>query len=181
MLLLDVLKLYCCSVFGMCDWRDMKSQCIMHSSGLTWTNTGLPGYCNKRIPVPRVLCHRLTEVTEVPGKGMGILQNFQKFRVRVRKSYRTHRSPGYCGTGVQNSQKFRAGMKCCTRTPGIFGTGVQSLQKIRVRVWMSYRAHRSSGYGYECPTELADEAPCRVIPGVKRPGVVLYAPYRTPC
>ena len=108
-------------------------------------NTGLPGYCNKGIPVPRVLCDSLTEVTEVPGKGMGILQTLQKFRVRVRKCYRTRRSFGYCGTGVQNSQKFRAGIKMlyttgCTELTEVPGTGinvVQNLQKIRVRVWMS--------------------------------------------
>ena len=45
----------------------------------------LPGYCGKGIPVPRVLCHSLTEVTEVPDKGTctGIQHKFQKFRVRV--------------------------------------------------------------------------------------------------
>ena len=36
---------------------------------------------------------------------------------------------------------------------------------------MSYRTSRSSGYGYECPTELP-EVLCRVIPGVNTPGVV---------
>ena len=36
-------------------------------------NTGLPGYCNKGIPVLRVLCHSLTEVTEVSGQGYGDL------------------------------------------------------------------------------------------------------------
>ena len=46
----------------------------------------------KRVPVPRVLCHSLTELTEIPGKGMGFLRKFQKFWVRVRKCYRTHRS-----------------------------------------------------------------------------------------
>ena len=126
----------------------------MHSSGQTWMNTGLPGYCNKGIPVPRVLCHNLTEVTKVPGKGMGILQHLQKFRVRVRKWYRTHRSSGYCGTGVL------------------------SLQKFRVRVWMSCRTYRSSGYGHECPTKLT-QVLCRVIPGVNTPAMVLYVPYRT--
>ena len=57
------------------------------------------------ISVPQVLCqsyrsHRsselgyedLTELTEVPGT--------------VRKCYRTHRSSGYCGTGVQNLHKL---------------------------------------------------------------------------
>ena len=70
-------------------------------------NAGLPGYCNKGIPVPRVLCHSLTEVTEVPGKGMGILQNLQIPGYRygsvteltevpgiVVRVYRTHRSSG---------------------------------------------------------------------------------------
>ena len=105
-------------------------------------NTGLPGYCNKDIPVPRVLCHSLTEVTEVPGKCMGILHNLQTFRVRVRTCYRTHRSSGYCGTGVQNSQKFREGIKMLYPYPGYLwherteltevpGTGINVLQNIQ--------------------------------------------------
>ena len=62
-----------------------------------------------------------TELTEVPGTGMAALQNLEKIRVRVWKSYKTHRSSGYgygsladlredSGTGMevlQNSQKFR--------------------------------------------------------------------------
>ena len=105
----------------------------------------LTGYCNKVIPVPWVLCLSLTEVTEVPVKGMGIIQNLQKFRVRVRKCYRTHRSSGYCGTGAQNSQKFRPGIKMLsgylwngrtelTEVPGTGMNVVQNLQKFRVRV-----------------------------------------------
>ena len=58
-------------------------------------DTALPGYCNKGIPVPRVLCHSLTEVAEVPSKrghgdltelseipgtGTEVLQNFRKFK-----------------------------------------------------------------------------------------------------
>ena len=52
-------------------------------------------------------CARLTDVTEVPGKGMGILQNLQKFRNgygsvteltevpdMVARAYRSHRSSG---------------------------------------------------------------------------------------
>ena len=76
---------------------------------------------------------------------MGVLQNFQMFRVRVRKCYRTHRSSGYCGTGVQNSQKFRVGTRC----------------------WWhgAYRTHRSSGYGYECATELTE------VPGTGMKGL----------
>ena len=74
---------------------------------------------------------------------MGVLQNFQKFRVRVSKCYRTSRSSAYCGTGVQNSQKFRAGTKGAVPVPRVLWHGV-------------YRTHRSSGYGYECPTELTE-------------------------
>ena len=40
-------------------------------------------------------CGSLTELTEVPGTGMEVLQNSQKCRVRAWKSYRTHRSAGY--------------------------------------------------------------------------------------
>ena len=134
-------------------------------------NTGLPGYCNKGIPVPRVLCDSLTEVTEVTGKSMGILQNLQKFRVRVRK-YRTHRSSGYCGTGVQNSQKFRAGKKVLYPYPGYLWhertelTEVPGTErtKFRVRVWMYYRI-----------TEVLR----RGIPGVNASGIVLDLPYRS--
>ena len=43
-------------------------------------------------------------------------------------------------------------------------------------VWLSYRKSTSSGYGYECPTELT-EVFCRVIPGVSTPGLV--CPYPT--
>ena len=107
-------------------------------------NTGLPGYCNKGIPVPRVLCHCC--LTEKP----------HKFRVRVWGSYRTYRSSGY-GYGSVTYITHRSSGYC--------GTGVQSLQKIRVRVIMSYRTYRSSGYGYECPAEFT-EVLCRVIPGV---------------
>ena len=74
---------------------------------------------------------------------MGVLQNFQKFWVRVLMCYRTRRSSGYCGTGVQNSQKFRAGTKNAVPVPRVLWHG-------------EYRAYRTSGYGYECPTELTE-------------------------
>ena len=125
-------------------------------------DTAIPGYGNEGIPVPRVLCHSLTGVTEFPGKGTGILQNFQKFRVRVRMSNRTSRSSGYCGTGLQNSQKFRAGTKHGVPVP-------------RVLWARAYRTFRSPGYGYECPTELT-EVLCRVIPGVNTKGTVCTYP-----
>ena len=98
------------------------------------------------------MCHSsFTEVTEVPGKGIGFLQNLQDFWVRVRKCFRTRSSSGYCGTGVQNSQKFAVGMKMLYPYPGHCGTGVynsefpgtgmnviQNLQKFRVRVRKCY-------------------------------------------
>ena len=56
------------------------------------------------------------------------------FRVRVWESYRTHRSSGYCGTGAQNSQKFREGTKNDVPYPGIVARGVQISQKFQVRV-----------------------------------------------
>ena len=56
---------------------------------------------------------------------MGVFQNFQKIRVRVWKCHKTHRSSGYCGTGLQNSQKLRAGTEgTVPRYPGYCGTGV---------------------------------------------------------
>ena len=59
--------------------------------------------------------------------------------------------------------------------PGIVARGVQNSQKFWVRVFMSYRTSKSSGYGYECPTELT-EVLCRVIPGVNTPGMVCVYP-----
>ena len=44
-----------------------------------------------------------TELTEVPGTGMNVLQNSQKFRVRVWKSYRTSRGSGYYGRAERTS------------------------------------------------------------------------------
>ena len=73
--------------------------------------------------------------------GMGVLQNVHKFRIRVRTCDWTSRSSGYCGAGVHNSQKFRAGTKGAVPVPRVLWHGV-------------YRTHSSSGYGYECPTEL---------------------------
>ena len=82
---------------------------------------------------------------------MAILQNLQKLRVRygnvteltevVAQAYRTH-------TRYKND-----------------------IPVPRVFVALAYRTSRSSGYGYECPTELK-EVLCRVIPGVNTPGMV---------
>ena len=74
---------------------------------------------------------------------MGVSQNFQKFRVRVGKCYITHRSSGYCGTGVQNSQMSRAGTKNAVPVPRVLWHG-------------AYITHRSSGHGHERHTELTE-------------------------
>ena len=106
-------------------------------------NTGLPRYCKKGIPVPRVLFvpQSLPEPQKFRARVhvcMAILQNLQKFRVRVRKTYRTSRSSGYlrhrwaCTTQISPE---RVDNTCCTRTAGVaVATGVQNFQKFRVRV-----------------------------------------------
>ena len=41
-------------------------------------DTELPGYCNKGIHVPRILCHTThAEVAKVAGKDMGIMRYFK--------------------------------------------------------------------------------------------------------
>jgi len=77
----------------------------------------------------------------IPGKVMGGLLNFLKLRVRLCKCYRTHRSSGYCGPGVQNSQKFQEGARSVVPVP-------------RVLWHRAYRTHRSYGYGYQSLTEV---------------------------
>ena len=62
------------------------------------------------------------------------------FRVRVWGSYRTSRSSGYCGTGMQNSQEFLTGTKHDVAVPRVLWHGL-------------YRTHRRSGYVYESLTE----------------------------
>ena len=57
--------------------------------------TEVPGRYENAVPVPRVLWHGHTDLTEVSGTGMNVVQNSQKFFVRVWMLYRTHRSSGY--------------------------------------------------------------------------------------
>ena len=45
--------------------------------------TEVPGKSNNAVPVPRVLLHGRTGLTEVPGTGMNVVQDSQKFIVRV--------------------------------------------------------------------------------------------------
>ena len=92
----------------------------------------------------------LHELPEVWGTGMGVLQNFQKFGVRLWECYRTHRSLGY-------------GYASITELAEVWGTGMgvlQNFQKFGVRVWEYYRTSRSLGYGYGSVTELTE------VPGI---------------
>ena len=54
----------------------------------------------------RVRVWDLTELPELPGTGTEVLQSVP-------------RSSGYCGTGVQASQKFRAGTKHAVAVPRV--------------------------------------------------------------
>ena len=95
---------------------------------------------------------------------MVILKNLHKLRVRVRKCYITHIS-------------FRTGIKMLYPYSGYLWHRRTELAEVP-GTGMKYRTYTSSGYGYECPTELT-EVLRRVIPGVNTPGMVLYVPYRT--
>ena len=65
----------------------------------------VPGYFYKGTPVPRVLSHGHTELTEVSGTGMNV-KNSQNFRVGVWMLYKTHRSvPGTGNTRVNTRLK----------------------------------------------------------------------------
>ena len=88
---------------------------------------------------------------------MGALQNFQKSRVRVYNCYRTHRSFGYCGRGVPNSQKIPAGIKmsypypgCCvhgrTELTEVPGTGISVIQNLP-NVFVGQYPGEYPGYG----------------------------------
>ena len=57
--------------------------------------TEVLGRYKNAVPVPRVLWHGRTDLIEVPGTGMNVVQNSQKFFVRVWMLYTTHRSYGY--------------------------------------------------------------------------------------
>ena len=68
-----------------------------------------------------------TELPEVSGVGMKVLQNFQKFRVLLHGRTKLTEVPG--------------GYKRCYTRTRVLWHGV-------------YRTRRSSGYGYYCPTGI---------------------------
>ena len=100
-----------------------------------------PGYCGTG----------LTELTEVPGTGIKVLQSLQNFRVLW------HRR---------------------TELPEVPDMYKNAVPVPRVFVAPAYRTSRSSGHGHECPTEVI-ELLCRVIPGVNTPGMILRVFYKT--
>ena len=76
-----------------------------------------------------------------------VLQNSQKFRVRVWGSYRTSRTSGYGygsltkrpelpGTGVQNFQKVRVGINMLHGYPGSLWHRRTELPKVLCSVWL---------------------------------------------
>ena len=104
-------------------------------------NTGLPGYCNKGIPVLRVLCHSLTEVTEVSGQGYGDLTELTEV-------------PGTGTEVLQKSQKFRVLWHGCTERTEVPGRYANAVPVPRVFVARAYRAHRVPGTGLKVVQNL---------------------------
>ena len=87
-----------------------------------------PGYCAEGIPLPRVLCRRSYRTYRSSGCGYGCLTELKEVQGTGINPYKTHRSCGYCSTGVQNQQKFRAGTK--TWYPGYCETGRTELTEV---------------------------------------------------
>ena len=80
---------------------------------------------------------------------MGISQNLQKSRVRYGSVTELTEVPGIVARAYRTHKRYK-----------------NYIPVPRVFVALAYRTSRSSGYGFECPTELT-EVLCRVIPGVK--------------
>ena len=108
------------------------------------------------IAVSRVLCLSLTEV--IQSSRFGYVWGSFKLTGdpgSVRKRYITHESSaGYVARAYRTHVRYK-----------------NNIPVPRVFVALAYRTFTSSGYGYECPTELT-EVLCRVIPGVNTPGMV---------
>ena len=106
-------------------------------------NTEFPGYIKRWYTHTPGIVRKPYRSHIISGKGYEDLTELPDVPVRVSMSYKTSRSSGHCGTGVQNSQKFRAGSKRAVPVPRV--------------LWpRAYRTSRSSGYRYECRTELPE-------------------------
>ena len=91
-------------------------------------------------PYPGYCAAVLTEVTEVPGKGVVILQNF-------------NRSSGYGYESVTELTEVPVLWHRRTELTDVPGRYKNAVPVPRVFVALAYRTYRSSGYGNECPTE----------------------------
>ena len=134
-----------------------------------------PLYFKNAVLGTRVFSRGRTELTKVSGTGTDVVPNLSKCRVRVWISYRTYQRVRYryrcctkltrgSGTGmdVLPSLSKESGMvrllvpvlvpdfryfnRAVPRTR-VFPAGVLNLPKCRVRVWKSYQAYQSVGYG----------------------------------
>ena len=83
------------------------------------------------IPVPRVLCHSLTAVIKVPGKGTGISQDLHEFRVRYGSVTVLTEVPGIVARAYRTHKSYK-----------------NDIPITRVFSALAYRT--SFGYGYEC-------------------------------
>ena len=89
--------------------------------------------------------------------------------------YRTHRSSGYGYESLTKFQNFRLLLHGRTELPQVPGRYKNAVPVPWVFVAPASRTSRSSGYEYECSTEVT-EVLCRVTPRVNTPGMVLCVP-----
>ena len=134
-----------------------------------------PGYFNKAAPGTRVLCRGRTKLTKVLGTGMDAYRTYQSVRygygcrTKLTKGSGTgmdvlpslqERSGmvrllvlvpvpalGYFNRAVPGTRVFSSGSSKLTTLSGTGMDVVPNLPKCRVRVWMSYQAYQSVGYG----------------------------------
>ena len=92
-----------------------------------------PGYCGTG----------RTELTEVAGTGMEVLQNFQKFRVLWHGRTELAEVPGRYKNAVPVPRVLWHGRTDLTEVPSSGMNVVQNSEKF----FVLYRTHRSSGYG----------------------------------
>ena len=124
--------------------HDVRKHNTRHEVRITSTLicTGYCGHWCTRIPVPEVLCHSLTELKEVPGKGMGFLQSSRSSGCWYGSFTELPEVPGIVARAFRTHRSSERYKKAVPRTPSTVATGVQN--------------SRSSGYGHECRTELPE-------------------------
>ena len=87
---------------------------------------------------------------------MNVIQKSQKFRVRAWGPYRTYRSFGYGYESVAELTGVPGIVARASELTEVPGRYKNVVPVPRVLVARAYRAYRSSGYGYECRTELTE-------------------------